>query len=134
MAIDDGNGAASRDHSARTYTFVETAVFRKSWATCGLSDNDLFHLQNAIGINPRENPVIRNTGGLRKIRFRSTKSSVGKRGSHRVCYVYFQEIDVVLLVIAFAKNAAADLSPQARKNIKKMIDEQKKIIRERGHL
>ena len=119
---------------SRSLIFVESSVFQRAWKACALTDVDLFHLQREIGNNPRANPVIKDTGGLRKIRFRPLESSRGKRGSHRICYVFFEEIAAVLLVTAFAKGVASDLSPEMRKLFKSMIEEQKKIIRKRGRL
>ena len=54
-------------------------------------------------------PVIRETGGVRKMRF---AAMVGDRGSGglRVCYVYFKKYGLVLLTTVYAKNEESDLT------------------------
>jgi len=114
--------------------FVESTVFQRAWKSYSLTDIDLFHLQREIARDPRAGPVMKQTGSLRKIRYRPPDSPRSKRGSHRICYVYFQEIATILLVTVYAKGVVTDVSPKMRKIFKSMIDEQKKIIQKRGRL
>ena len=72
---------------------------------------------------------MRGTGGLRKIRFSPADSAKGKSGSYRACYVYYEEFGLILLVTAYPKNKRDDLSDAARKAIRKMIEEQHKLLR-----
>src|SRR5690242_3809528 len=90
--------------------FVELDGFSAEWRDLGLDDEDLFALQMMILANPRRAPVIRQSGGLRKIRFAPPRWRAGASGAIRVCYVYFEEHSIVFLVVAFAKNEKADLS------------------------
>ena len=48
-------------------SFIETAPFQRRWRDCGLTDDELFELQLAIMIDPKAHPVVRDTGGLRKM-------------------------------------------------------------------
>lgn len=114
-------------------TFVESHLFRNAWKSCGLTDDDLFGLQLEILAHPKGHPVVKGTGGLRKIRFRPAGSGQGKSGSHRACYVYYEEFGLVLLVTVYPKNKKDDLSAAARKAIRKMIEEQHKLLR-RGQI
>jgi hypothetical protein len=50
------------------------------------------------------------------------RSGRGKSGGNRVCYVYFEEYSVVLLVLAYPKNEKDDLSDAEKKAIKKLIE------------
>ncbi len=75
--------------------FIELHGFRDEWKRLGLKDDDLWVLQSMIGLNPKGNPVIMGTGGLRKLRFAPPKKK-GRRKWCRVCYVYFQDAAVVL--------------------------------------
>jgi hypothetical protein len=72
---------------------------------------------------PKGAPVVPGTGGLRKIRYAPLRSGKGKSGGVRVCYVYFEEYAVVLLVLAYPKNERDDLSAIEKKAIKKLIEE-----------
>lgn len=109
-------------------SFLESNVFRNAWKTCGLRDEDLFELQLTIMGDPKAYPVVKGTGGLRKLRFSPTASGRGKSGSHRACYVYYEEFGLVLLVTAYPKNKKDDLSAAARSAIRKMIEEQHKLL------
>lgn len=110
-------------------SFLESSVFRNVWKAYGLTDEDLFELQLEIMARPKGCPVVKGTGGLRKIRFRPVGSGHGKSGSHRACYVYYEEFGLVLLVTAYPKNKEDDLSAAARKAIRKMIEEQHRLLR-----
>jgi hypothetical protein len=74
--------------------FIETTEFTKSWEKLGLDDeDDLLALQLSIMAAPRRSPIIKGTGGLRKLRFAPAAWKVGARGAVRVCYVYFEEYE-----------------------------------------
>ena len=73
-------------------------------------DDDLHVLQLAIMEKPKGAPVLPGTGGLRKIRYAPLRSGKGKRSGSRVCYVYFENYSIVLLVIVYPKNEKVDLS------------------------
>jgi hypothetical protein len=49
--------------------FVRFPVFTRDWERLGLDDSALRALEIEILRGPDRNPVIRGTGGLRKIRF-----------------------------------------------------------------
>src|SRR5438128_884762 len=57
--------------------FVETPIFTKI-ITGLLDDDDYRRLQIALMLRPEQGPVIRATGGLRKVRW--AKAGAGKRG------------------------------------------------------
>jgi len=108
---------------ASLLTFIELDGFSSDWADLGLNDDDLLRLQVAIMAHPKAGNVIKATGGLCKLRFSSIHLKRGKRGGFRVCYVYFEEYSIVLLVAAFSKSESADLSPSEKKEFKKLIAE-----------
>lgn len=109
-------------------SFLEAPVFTRAWKACGLTDEDLFDFQQMLLVDPKGHPVVAGTGGLRKARFRPTSSSRGKSGSHRACYVYYEDFGLVLLVTVYSKNENDDLSAAARKAIRKMIEEQNQLL------
>jgi hypothetical protein len=108
--------------------FIETRVFTREWKNLGLNDDDLFALQIALMGNPKGSPVIAGTGGLRKLRFSPPEWQRGKRGALRVCYVYFEEYGIVLLVVVYAKGEKDSLSAGEKGVIKQMIEGQRREL------
>jgi len=114
--------------------FIATRVFTRGWETLGLNDEeDLTALQVGIMADPKRAPVVPGTGGLRKLRFAPPGSKSGTRGGLRVCYVYYEEFHIVLLVVVYPKSEQDDLSEQQKRTIKKLIDEQRQEL-EQGPL
>ena len=111
--------------------FVQTKVFSNEWDRLGLKDEDLRLLEMAIMTNPQGCPVISGTGGLRKIRFAPRSWRKGKRGALRVCFVHFQEYQVVLLVVVYAKGERDNISPAGKRTIKKEIEKQRLLFAQR---
>jgi hypothetical protein len=103
--------------------FVELDDFTNDWQELRFSDDDLHALQLTIMEKPKGAPVVPGTRGLRKIRFAPAKSGKGKSGGSRVCYAYFEEYALVLLVLAYPKSEKDDLSNAEKKAIKKLLEE-----------
>ena len=102
--------------------FVELDEFADDWSELELDlDRDLWALQILIMSAPDAAPLIRGTGGLRKLRFAPEHWGKGKRGSVRVCYVYFPEHWTVLLVMAYRKSDKDDLSQAEKQGIRSYI-------------
>jgi len=91
-------------------TFLHLDVFDEEWSDLGLRDDDLQELQGAIMASPERHPVVRGTGGLRKIRFAPSREARGKSGAYRVGYVRFREFGFILLVTVWGKKDKSDLS------------------------
>ncbi len=66
-----------------------------------------------IARNPDAGDVIRETGGVRKIRWRRKGS--GKRGGVRVIYFYHNAGAPIFLLMIYAKAVRAEVSPDAKK-------------------
>jgi hypothetical protein len=104
--------------------FVELRQFTDHWARLGLDDEgDLFALQIFIMANPKGAPVIEGTGALRKMRFAPAKWNIGKRGAARVCYAYFEEHGLVLLVMVYDHKEKDNLSAVEKKGIKRYLEQ-----------
>jgi len=102
--------------------FVELDEFADDWKKLGLNvEADLWALQIMIMFAPDQHPVIPGTGGLRKMRFAPEDWGSGKRGGIRVCYVYFPEHYIVLLVAAYGKNEKDNLTNEEKRGIRKYI-------------
>lgn len=108
---------------ARLLHFVLLRPFESAWSRLGLTDDALRELEVAIMVDPLAPPVVRGTGGLRKIRFSPHDWKLGKRGALRVCYVFFSEQSLVCLVTVYGKGRKEDLSDRERGIVKKLIDE-----------
>ena len=102
-------------------TFVQTSRFSKKWDGHGLSDEDLHALEILIMLDPRRAPVIKDTGGLRKVRFAGGRMNRGRRDALRICYVYFEEFNIVLLLSVYAKNEQGDLTADEKAECRKLI-------------
>ncbi len=112
-------------------SFIELEGFHDDWYDLGLGDADLFKLQVGIMLGPKSHPVVRGTGGLRKIRFSPVGWPTGKSGACRVGYVYFEEWGVVVLVVAYAKSERDNLSKASQKAIREMLRDLEEELRNR---
>ena len=90
-------------------TFIQTPMFVVQAARLKLTDEDVQALEQLIMEFPERGNVMRQTGGIRKIRF-APSWHTGKSGATRVCYVVFNAIDACYFVSVFAKNEKANLS------------------------
>ncbi|MGA2039635.1 MAG: type II toxin-antitoxin system RelE/ParE family toxin [Bryobacteraceae bacterium] len=99
-------------------TVVETEEFlRKSRPL--MSESDRAALVTFVGANPEAGEIIRETGGVRKIRW--ALEGVGKRGGARVIYYYHNERLPVFLLSAYAKNRKANLSQSERNAMRRLV-------------
>jgi mRNA-degrading endonuclease RelE of RelBE toxin-antitoxin system len=91
----------------REIVFTETPIFTKQIINL-LSDDEYLGLQQALIFNPSAGDVIRNSGGLRKVRWRT--ASKGKRGGIRVIYYWLVSENEIYLLLAYGKTQKDDLS------------------------
>ena len=100
--------------------FILGTAFEKEWTNLKLKDDDLRRLQRDLLSNPKTGPVMRGTGRLRKMRFAFEHR--GKSGSIRICYVDFEQLEIIYLLAIFPKNEQENLSQAERNILKKKID------------
>lgn len=112
-----------------TREFVMLPEFDRRWKEIGFTDDDLKSLQEELTINPEKGDLIRETGGLRKIRV--AFEGRGKSGSARVCYVDFAVYERIYLITAYTKNEKDNLTKKERNEIHKLIDFLKNIYEKR---
>lgn len=103
-----------------TRTFVELPSFRSAWKALGLTDSDLRRLQEELLVNPKVGAVMRETGGVRKMRF--AFEDQGKSGSIRVIYVDFEIREKLYLLTAYPKNVKDNLTKSERNELKKLVE------------
>ena len=100
-------------------TFIEVPHFTKKWFELSFSDDDLTKLENRLVQNPKAVVLIKETGGIRKIRV--AIKNKGKSSGARVCYVNFAIVNKIYLIDVFAKNEKENLSKEERNKLKKLI-------------
>lgn len=113
--------------------FVQARKFSERWDALRLTDDDLHALEIAIMSDPNRSPIMQDTGGLRKMRFAPPGSGRGKSGAFRVCYVYFEQVQVVHLLVIYAKNEKDNISAREKAAIKKLIAEIRQSLSERSY-
>ena len=99
-------------HFVRLRTFERTAKGL-------LSDDDEREIEKAIAEDPEAAPIIRATGGVRKIRGRLGQR--GKRGGLRILYLYVAATETVYLLLVLPKGAREDISKTDKQTIKAMV-------------
>lgn len=84
-------------------------------------------LVNFLAQNPRAGDVIKETGGVRKLRW--ARAGAGKRGGYRAIYFYFDDEVPIYAILVYGKGRQADLNPAQRKAAAKFVEELKKEFR-----
>jgi hypothetical protein len=94
--------------------FVELPAFAAHRAHY-LGDEGLQALQAELMANPQAGDVIKDTGGLRKMRFADARRGKGKRGGLRVIYYLWTGGSQFWLFTLYDKNEMADLTAKERR-------------------
>jgi hypothetical protein len=97
---------------------IETSVFTRQIADL-LTDEEYRTLQSRLAAHPEAGSLIRGGGGVRKIR--TAVGSRGKRGGARFIYYWASRRSVILLLFAYAKNEATDLTPKQISQLAKVV-------------
>ena len=99
--------------------FVESIIFEKLRSDY-LSEDEFLDLQLLLLANPKSGSVIKNTGGLRKIRFKA--KGRGKRGGTRIIYYFLASKSRFYFLTLYAKNEVEDLTSDEKKILKKFME------------
>ena len=81
-------------------------------------------MEATIIAGPDEAPVMRGTGGIRKLRWAG--SGRGKQGGIRTIYFYHAGAEVIYLLTAYAKADRDDLTQADKKVLSRLVAEIKK--------
>lgn len=100
---------------------IETSFFTKKLKLL-LSDEEYREFQNDLILNPTKGPVIKGSGGLRKIRWKS--SGRGKSSGVRIIYYYVKKNEIILLLLIYGKNEQEELSAAQLKELKSLVEEE----------
>ena len=89
-----------------------------------ISEADRQKMEEAIVADPGRAPLLRGTGGIRKLRW--TGSGRGKRGGIRTIYFHHAGPEVIYMLTAYAKADRDDLTPADRKTLSWLVTAIKK--------
>ncbi|HEJ7051557.1 type II toxin-antitoxin system RelE/ParE family toxin [Serratia marcescens] len=95
--------------------FIETPIFTEDVLTL-LSDEEYREFQLYLAENPTAGDVIKETGGLRKVRWAS--GGKGKRGGVRVIYYHKLSESQIRLLVIYKKGIKDDLSADERRALR----------------
>ena len=87
-----------------------------------LDDEAYGELQRTLLANPLASDVIEGTGGLRKIRYRDSRRSKGKRGGLRVIYYWWLNGSQFWLFTVYDKDEVTDLTATEKKALKVLLE------------
>jgi mRNA-degrading endonuclease RelE of RelBE toxin-antitoxin system len=100
--------------------FIETSLFSRLLDEY-LSDEEYGAFQASLMLRPEAGPIIKNSGGVRKIRW-SLKGK-GKSGGIRVIYYWAGSDDQIFLLTLYAKGEKEDLDAADLRKIVKLLAE-----------
>jgi len=98
---------------------IETPIFTKL-ITGLMSDDEYKDLQEALVTRPEMGPLIKNSGGLRKVRW--SLEGRGKSGGVRVIYYWMSADDQLYMLLAYPKNEQANLTDAQVSTLRKIVE------------
>ena len=101
--------------------FVETHVFTAALRRY-LDDERYRQLQIALMLRPEQGPVIRQSGGLRKVRWGIPGG--GKRGGLRVMYYWASHEQTFYMLYGYTKADQGDLTPTQTRELGRIVREE----------
>src|SRR5262245_38078544 len=101
--------------------FIETPVFTRTPVEL-LDDEQYRSLQLALFLGPGLGPMIRGSGGLRKLRW--SRPGAGKRGGLRVIYFWDEATETLYLLYLYRKNQQEDLTAQQLRILARLVREE----------
>jgi len=101
------------------YTIVETPVYLRQAAEF-LDEEERESIAAHLALNPNAGSVIRGSGGIRKLRWRT--ASTGKRGGYRLIYFNKLKSGQVWLLTIYSKRQHENISAQDLAKVRKAIN------------
>ncbi len=100
--------------------FIETPIFTKLVIDL-MPDDEYRKIQLALVLRPEAGKIIPGSGGLRKIRWKSSGS--GKRGGLRLIYFWDVQDDRIYMLLIYKKSKQEDLTPSQLKILRNLVKE-----------
>lgn len=104
-------------------TFIETVAFTKALPDIFGTDEAFRRFQEEMLADPDAGTVMPGCGGLRKIRWADRVRGKGTRGGVRIIYLHVPEAHTVLLLMAYRKNVADNLTVDQQRVLASLADE-----------
>jgi|SRR5437868_9860421 len=101
--------------------FVETPVFTTALQR-HLDDEGYRRLQIALMLRPAQGPLVKGSGGLRKIRW--AKAGGGKRGGLRMIYYWALAEQAFYMLYAYTKTEQGDLTAAQTRALGRLVREE----------
>lgn len=111
-----------------TREFVFMPEFEMQWKKLKFNDLDLRDVEVLLCNNPTAGPVMKGTGGLRKLRW-AKPGNKGKSGGCRILYVDFDAFEKIYMITCFAKNKQVNLDATQKQLVKGVINQIKTELR-----
>ena len=112
-------GIISQDHDIELIFIPWFLVYGREGDGLGFTEEELLELQLVLLDNPKMGPVMKETGGLRKMRYAFEER--GKSGSVRILYIDYEEHERILLLNLFTKDEKENLTKGERNQIRKAM-------------
>ena len=103
-------------------TFIETPVFTEM-ITELLSDDDYREMQEHLLMSPTVGPVITNTAGCRKLRWKVSGRKGGKSGGMRGIYYHRMAQDQIIFLLAYDHREVDDLTQEQKKQLAAVVQQ-----------
>lgn len=106
--------------------FKETSVFTRQIKDL-LSDDEYKEFQQHLVEMPTAGPVIKDTGGCRKVRWALQNNNGGKSGGMRAIYYWIRDEHQIYLLLAYEKSSQDTLSSKQKKILKALVRDELQV-------
>ena len=98
---------------------IETQIFTKQIKKL-MGDDDYLLLQETLVNRPDMGSIIKNSGGLRKVRW--SLDGRGKSGGARVIYYWMTADEQIYMLLAYPKNEQENLTDEQLNMLKRIVE------------
>lgn len=85
-----------------------------------MPDEAYADLQGHLAEHPEAGTLIKDTGGLRKVRW--GLPNTGKRGGVRVIYYWRVAEDQILMLMVYPKSVQDDMTPAQKRKLRQIVE------------
>ena len=100
---------------------IETSIFTKQIKEL-VSDEEYRQLQQDLLVQPDKGDVVKNGGGIRKVR--CAQGNKGKSGGIRVIYYWVNEDHKIFFLLAYPKSVKDTLTDKETAILRQLVKEQ----------